>query len=705
MRATWLTLLLSTSLFAEQKEVTFQEVTNAVVAGFSEDAKAERAWEMRAALMKPTAEAGIWDLSKLEGKSFKDGKVTLAFASPFGTLIPAKRQASGPAVFTARSPAFDLKGQGWTWVSTPEGDHFSVLADVTTELNLDLPITKRLQIQAEHLEVSSLATGTLLVFTGKVILNRFGEKMTCQRLECLLDDGPKGDKTCRSLRASGDVVRTLKGQTLRGDLAFFDQVNDRLTVTGRVRLEEPGLQAEADKLEHAAKTNITRLQPAEGQRVHLKTARLGQVAAEGWGRQVMISRAAATGEQTFQLVGQAEYLSEQGKVTAQQLVATESKLLGDILTGTGDVRGLLDGNQFSADSAEWNRALEQLWLVGQPRLVEPRGFEVSGAVIRSDGRKQKVEVESSATVRALIKIPAETIGGLPGMAQADRIFLNNEAGAVEADLMGLVRYVATDIITESNRMVAYARMVSPPAKLPAAKGASKGPPPTETLMLEKVFLTGAVRYIQPGLRCSAERIDYVPSVQIEEILKRDQLQGQPRLLTLSGGARTTRPRLSVDLALGQTADFIADAQEILVTPLMAKFFLRGTVGMHTENADATCDLLEGLATAAPDGKQMARLIVGRGNVNVMAGGTTAYGRTLEIKPELNEAKLFGDARIRDTQGREGVPAKEISYDMRSRNWRMDQAIDPALPGQVVRPKIFLGPEFTLPQVKSLDKTR
>lgn len=705
MRATWLTLLLSTSLLAQQKEVTFQEVTNAVVAGFSEDAKAERAWEMRSALMKPTAEAGTWDLTKLEGKSFKDGKVSLAFASPYGTLIPAKRQASGPAVFTARSPAFDLKGQGWTWISTPDGDRFSVLADVTSELNLDLPITKRLRIQSEHLEVSTLATGTLLVFTGKVVLNRFGEKMTCQRVECLLDDGPKGDKTCRSLRASGEVVRTFKGQTLRGDLAFFDQVNDRLTVSGRVRLAEPGLLAEADKLEHDAKTNITRLQAESGQRVYLKSTRLASAAAEGWGRQVVISRAAVSGEQTLQLEGQAEYLSEQGKVTAQRLVATESKVLGDILSGSGDVRGYIDGNQFSADQAEWNRTLEQLRLVGQPRLVEPRGFEVSGAVIRSDGRKQKVEVESSASLRAIIKIPAETEGGLPGVAQADRIFLNNEAGAVEADLMGLVRYVAADVVTESERMVAYARMVPTTSKLPAEKGASKAPAPSERLQVEKVFLTGAVRFVQPGLRCSAERIDYVPSVKIEEILKRDQLQGQPRLLTLSGGAGTTRPRLSVDLAPGQVADFIADAQEILVTPAMTKFFLRGAVGMHTENSDATCDLLEGLATAGSDGKSVARLIVGRGNVNVLAGGTTAYGRTLEIKPELNEAKLFGDARIRDALGREGIPAKEITYDMRSRNWRMDQADDPTMPGQVVRPKIFLGSQFTLPQVKSLDKTR
>ena len=121
MRATWLTLLLSAGLCAQQKEVTFQEVTNAVVAGYAEDAKAEKAWELRSASMKPTAEAGTWDLNKLEGKSFKDGKVVLSFASPYGTLIPAKRLARGPASFSARSPSFDLKGMGWSWLSDPKG--------------------------------------------------------------------------------------------------------------------------------------------------------------------------------------------------------------------------------------------------------------------------------------------------------------------------------------------------------------------------------------------------------------------------------------------------------------------------------------------------------------------------------------------------------------------------------------------------------
>jgi len=692
MRVFWMSLLLSAGLCAQQKDVTFQEVTGAVVAGYSEDAKAEKAWEMRSALMRPTAEAGAWDLDKLEGKSFKDGKVVMSFASPFGTLIPAKRLARGPAAFTARSPSFDLKGMGWSWLSSPKGDVFSIESDVSAELDLAKPITRRLRIRSASLEVSPRPEGTLLVFVGNVVMERLGEKLTCRRIECLLDDGPKGDRTCRSLRAIGEVVRAFNGQTLSGDEALFEQSDERLTITGSVRLSEPGLQAEGAKLVHDAKANSSRMSAAPGQRVHLRSQRLGREASEAFGQVAVISRDAKSDAKVLQLEGAAEFISEQGKVSAHRLVATESRTEGDVLVAEGEVQGSADGNVFTAGKARWERTSQVLQLDESPRLIEPRGFEVAGASIRSDTRKQKVEVASAADARASVKIPPAEVDGPIGVAQADRIFLGNEGGAAELDLMGHVLYSAGEVRSESQRMVAYASVRS-----------VKGKP--SALLLQKVFLTGAVRYGQPGFRCSAERIDYVPSVQIEEILKKDNLKGQPRLLTLSGGAGDARPRLGVDFADGKSAEFLSDAQEILTTPAMTKFFLRGSVGMRMEGADATCDLLEGLAEPDAKGKQAARLIVGRGNVNVLAGGTTAYGRTLEVRPAEGEAKLFGDARIRDPQGREGVPAKEISYDMRKRVWRMDQAIDPEQPGQVVRPKVFLGPDFTLPQVKNLDKSR
>jgi hypothetical protein len=176
-------------------------------------------------------------------------------------------------------------------------------------------------------------------------------------------------------------------------------------------------------------------------------------------------------------------------------------------------------------------------------------------------------------------------------------------------------------------------------------------------------------------------------------------------LTLSGGKDLTRPRLFVTFSDGKSAEFIADAQEILTTPALTKFFLRGAVGMVSGDTEAACDLLEGIASPEKSGRQVARQMIGRGNVNVTAGGSLAKGNTLEILPEKEEARLFGNARIRDKSGNEGVPAKEIRYDMKNKAWHMGSAADEEAPGQVVRPKIFLGREFTLPEVKSLDNGR
>jgi lipopolysaccharide export system protein LptA len=223
--------------------------------------------------------------------------------------------------------------------------------------------------------------------------------------------------------------------------------------------------------------------------------------------------------------------------------------------------------------------------------------------------------------------------------------------------------------------------------------------------LNKVILSGQVKYAQPGLRCLGERLDLTPAVQIEEILAQDALVGQPRLLTLSGGVGPTRPCLFLAQGAGQEVAFVADAHEVLHTPTLTKFFLRGGVAIDSEATDATCDLLEGLASPDKAGRLVVRRVVGRGNVGVVAGGSKAQGRTLEMSPEAGTARLLGDARILDKDGNEGVPAKEITYDHKTKSWRMDSAPDDLNPGQVVRPKIFLGRDFTLPEVKSLDKGR
>jgi hypothetical protein len=354
------------------------------------------------------------------------------------------------------------------------------------------------------------------------------------------------------------------------------------------------------------------------------------------------------------------------------------------------VKGRLEGSEFTAGRARWDRQTRVVDLTETPRLREKRGLEAAGSSIRTDALKDRIEIRSSPGARAALRLPAEENGGVPGLAEADQIVVVTEDGAMQAEFLGSVRYVAGQVVTSSDQMVAFG--------LPVPKKRGE-------YALNKVILSGRVRYDQPGLRCLGERLDLTPAVQIEEILAPDALVGQPRLLTLSGGFGPTRPRLFLSQGAGQEVAFVADAHEVLHTPALTKFFLRGAVAIDSSATDATCDLLEGLASPDKSGRLVARRIVGRGNVGVVADGASAKGRTLEMSPELGTARLLGDARILDKNGNEGVPAKEVTYDLKTKSWRMDSAPDDLNPGQVVRPKIFLGRDFTLPEVKSLDKGR
>jgi hypothetical protein len=246
------------------------------------------------------------------------------------------------------------------------------------------------------------------------------------------------------------------------------------------------------------------------------------------------------------------------------------------------------------------------------------------------------------------------------------------------------------ITAESDRLVAYS--------VPRTAQTKSG-----VFELQKLTLTGKVRFAQPGLRTLAERADFRPNVEVQEILVDDSLKGKVELLTLGGGSGATRPKLFLEMQNGKISEFTADAHEILSSKELTKIFLRGSVAMQSPNANATCDLLEGLARPDKAGNRSPELIVGRGNVTVKADETTAIGRTMEINPNTGEARLFGDARVRDRDGHEGVPANSIVYDYTKRMWRMDQVVNPQNPKQVIRPKIILGPEFILPQVKTLDK--
>ena len=690
MRAFLLCLFLAVEVMAQQKDITFQQVAGGSFSGFSEDEKAEKTWEATAKFMRPTAEAGVWDMEAIQVRSFRAGKPWAVFTSPDGTMVPARRAAQGPGLVRSSSPAFNLTGKGWSWRSTPKGDSFAILADVVAELDLAKPLSRRLRLRAPRMDASPVAGGTLMVFQGGVVAERFGERTTCERLECLVTDGPGGDAECRSVVASGRVVRVLDKQTLRGDSATFDPKDDSAELIGHVELEEPEAIGSAQRLRHQPKLGLTQLFAGDGRQVKLRLRRKSQEPADLAGELISIRRDATTGDSRVEVQDNASYVSTQSNLTARRLVATEGRNGGSVLVAEGAVKGKLEGSAFESGKARWDRVKRTLDLEELPRIREERGLEAAGFSIRSDALKDRIEVRSGPGIRAAIRLPSGEVGVAPGLAEANQIVVVTEDGAMQVELLGAVRYVAGPVTTESDQMVAFATPV---------------PKKKSEYELNKAILSGHVRYVQPGLRCAAERIDLTPAVQIEEVLVRDALAGRPRLLTLSGGSGPTRPHLFMTSAGGKKVEFIADAHEVLTTPTLTKFFLRGAVAMDSDGTDATCDLLEGMASPDTAGHLVARQVVGRGNVNVVAAGTTARGRTLEMQPEKGTARLMGDARIVDRLGNEGVPAKEVTYDMKTRAWRMDAAPDEANPGQVVRPKIFLGRDFTLPEVKNLDNGR
>ena len=93
MRAFLLCLFLAVGAMAQQKGVSFRNVLGGSFSGFSEDEKAEKIWEATAVVMRPAAEAGVWDMEVIKVQSLRAGKPWAVFTSPNGTMVPARRAA------------------------------------------------------------------------------------------------------------------------------------------------------------------------------------------------------------------------------------------------------------------------------------------------------------------------------------------------------------------------------------------------------------------------------------------------------------------------------------------------------------------------------------------------------------------------------------------------------------------------------------
>lgn len=693
-----------TAPVAEKGGIAFRQVTGGTFSGFSDDDRAEKVWEATARRSSPVS-GGRWEMEQLQFRSFREGRPSVSFSSPAGTLSPADRAAEGQGALEAASSAFSLNGKGWKWRSTPKGDLFSIFSDVRAQLEMDKPAERRWTVVAKGMEAVPAPGGTTLTFDGGVTMSRLGERIACRRVVCLLEDDPKGGARCRIIDAEGEVVRTFGPQTLKGSAARFDLAKEALEMTGGVRFDDEGLSGLAATLRHETSTGTTHLTRGDAAPVLIHLLRKGEDPAELSGDAVSFRRKAGQALSLLDVKGRASYLTPTASLRAEAIAASDASDGSGLITASGAVTGEVEGRVIQGDRAVWNRALRRLDLYGGPcRASDPRGFVATGVSIRGDLLRSRFEVRSGDSVRATVTVPSSQKDGAPGRAEADQVVVVEEEGVLQMEMLGSVRYSGDGVSTESQKFVAFAVPSAPDGKpasdgKPAPKGAAK------TLELSKAIAVGGVRYVQAGLKAFAERVDLVPSVQIEEIVSAEAIGGRPRLLTLSGGTGEARPRLELALSDGQPTKFTADSHEVLYTPRLTKFFLRGSVSMDSGDTKARCDLLEGLASPGKGGRLEARTVVGRGSVTVEGAGTRAQGRTLEVSPTAGEARLSGDASILAKDGTLGLPARELVYDMRQRAWRMPSAKDEKVPGQVVRPRIYLGRDFTLPEVKNLDNPR
>jgi len=678
--------------------IAFRQVSGGTFSGFNEDERAEKAWDASARRSTPV-EGGRWEMEQLQFRSFRDAKPAVSFISPSGTLDPADRSAVGPGALEASSAAFTLAGKGWKWRSTPKGDVFSIFSEVRAQLDLNRPPARRWSVSAQGMEAVPAPGGTALTFDGGVTMMREGERIECRRVVCLLEDDPKGGARCRFIDAVGEVRRTAGAQILRGEVARFDLAEDVLEMTGGVRVEDEGVSGSAASLRHEAGPGKTSLRRGDSAPVLIYLVRKGEEPAELSGDAVAFARRPGQVLTLLDVMGHAAYLTPTASLSAEAISASDTADGSGLLTASGSVSGEVEGRAIQGGRAVWNRALRRLDLSGLPcRVSDPRGFVATGDSIRADLVRSRFEVRGASAARATVTVPSAHKDGEPGRAEADQIVVLDEDGALQMEMLGSVRYSGDGVAIDSDQFVAFALPVATDGK-PRPKGSERGHE------LSKAIAVGNVRYAQAGLKAMGERVDLIPAVQVEEVVKADAIRGRPRLLTLSGGAGEMRPRIHLSLSDGQASVFTADSHEVLHSPQLTKFFLRGSVTMDSGDTRAKCDLLEGLAAPGKEGRLEARQVVGRGAVIVEGAGTRAQGRTLEVSPSVGEARLSGDASILAKDGTLGLPARELVYDMRSRAWKIPSSQDERVPGQVVRPRIYLGRDFTLPEVKSLDNPR
>ena len=676
-------LLLAAGLSAQQA-ANVRSANGAALTGFSEDAKAEKVWEIRAASLAPrSGSPGQWDLSGLLLTTFREGKPALVVRTASGQAEPERRAAQGAEAVTFESDGLRLRGRGWTWRGLREGDAFALLAEVRGELSSGPKPADRTEVSAGRADASPLPGGARVAFTGGVTLLRAGERLTCERVDC--DLGP-GSVLVRWV-ARGGVRHVAPGRTLEADEIISDAKAGRLELLGSVRVVDAEAEIRATSVIRDLATG--RLTCRDDQSVQVRLAPgQGRPASTLSGRTLLASPLPGGGFD-LSLEGAAAYAGPGARLAADRLTLRADPGDKGPVEAAGSVRGEQGALTFSSREARLDRARGELTLRGDPLVRDRRGLEMAGALIVALAGESSLRIEEGPGVRAALRGKTEA-GSLD--AEASRIEVRRDGARTLARLTGAVA-LRSGQAKASCRTLALEGATVSKVDTRALPGQPVVSDPA--LVLGRAQLEGDVRLEAPGVLATADRAELHPAVATDY----PDLRDNPLFATLLAGEGEGAARPRLEVASGDSVGaFVADRQEILLAGEGARFWLRGAIALRAGQAEGACQLLEGSARRDP--KEGMRLVSARGSgeVRLEVDGSRATGKVLELDAAARRLVLRGDARVSDRSGKVGLPADTLSYDYATRNWRMESSAAPD--GEIRRPRIFLpstGLELPLPQ--------
>lgn len=670
--------LLLAALCAAQGASGLRQATGASFSGFGDDAQARKVWEIRAATVRPEpgAPEGVWRLEALELVTLRDGKPFRTLRTPTGIARPEQRSAEGDVMLTLEGEGLRLEGIGWDWRGTGQGDTFALRSLVRGQVGLPGKSGGPASVAARRLDaVPAPGGGTVLTFAGGVEMTRGAERLASDRLQLLLD----GAGDLRSWVAAGGVTHEAAGRRSKADEARRDEATGETRFLGSVEVVDPRARLLA--------AAVVRQPDGSWRAEDPERARVDLAAAESRPAASLAARAlsaspAGEGAMLLEARGAATYASGDSRLEAETLRLSAPDKGRGWIEGLGGVRGADGDLTFEAGQARSDPGRDELLLQGDPRLAERRGFAVSGFQIRARPRARAAEVVSGIGRRAALRAFAD---GEPVDLESDRLELDRDGPVAIARLTGEVRLRLGDAEAACARLEARGRPTD-------GKDGQLG--------LDRLALEGGVTYRSPGLAAKAGRAELHPAVGLEAAVSAE-LGGAARLLLLLPGAEgedAALPRLEV--AEGDAVLAVAAPRhEVLLSRAAARFHSEGGVRLGASGAEGACDRLRGLARRDDKGRLGIVSALGEGEVELVGGGNRATGKRLELDAARARLLLRGEARVVDRQGRLGLPADAIGYDLRTRNWSMESS--PAGPGgEVVRPRILLpgtGLDLPLPR--------